>query len=523
MIKRLLLSILLICNLAFGQVYLGDIAEDSTIAFIWSSVDGDGASVTRATDGTIKVRRLDDGTDCTGTSVTDTEDTPDTGLHECKIDTSDSANFTTGDDYIVWLDGAVIDGTTVNAVLAQFSIEARYVNLDEIEGGDATDALDTAADTVTVTSIGNNVITSASIADGGITDADVANDVQVDVVTIETGDATTALDTAADTVTVTSIGNNVITSASIADGGITNADVADDVDIDVHTVEGTDATTYIEGRTLAAADYFLFGSDAVANVTTVGTVTNDVTTDSASRTASQADVSGLATSAALATAQTDLDTITGSDGVTLATTQSLYAPAKAGDAMTLANDAITLAKFDESTAFPLVASDAGATQVARVGADSDTLETLSDQIDGVGGGGDATEAKQDTIIASLTAAKGATFDTATDSLEAIRNRGDAAWIGALGTGLTAVNEDTGGTDNLAYKTGAGAGISGAIVRAYVATEYAASGSSATIRGETRTTDDGGWVDNLMLNEGTAYTIWFYKQGEYGPDTENVTP
>lgn len=55
-------------------------------------------------------------------------------------------------------------------------------------------------------------------------------------------------------------------------------------------------------------------------------------------------------------------------------------PAIAGSAMTLADDAITLSKFDETTAWPLVAADAGATQVARVGADSDTLETLSDEI-----------------------------------------------------------------------------------------------------------------------------------------------
>ena len=74
-------------------------------------------------------------------------------------------------------------------------------------------------------------------------------------------------------------------------------------------------------------------SDTVANVSTVasvsgavGSVTAAVTTDSASRTASQADVSALATSAALATAQADLDTLTGTDGVTLATSQPNYAP-----------------------------------------------------------------------------------------------------------------------------------------------------------------------------------------------------
>jgi hypothetical protein len=51
--------------------------------------------------------------------------------------------------------------------------------------------------------------------------------------------------------------------------------------------------------------------------------------------------------------------------------------------VTLADDAITAAKFDESTAFPLTSADTGATAVARTGDDSDTLETLSDQLDGV--------------------------------------------------------------------------------------------------------------------------------------------
>jgi len=84
---------------------------------------------------------------------------------------------------------------------------------------------------------------------------------------------------------------------------------------------------------ISALNNFDPASDTVANVTTVasvsgavGSVTAAVTTDSASRTASQADVSALATSAALATAQTDLDTLTGTDGVTLATSQPNYAP-----------------------------------------------------------------------------------------------------------------------------------------------------------------------------------------------------
>jgi hypothetical protein len=46
----------------------------------------------------------------------------------------------------------------------------------------------------------------------------------------------------------------------------------------------------------------------------------------------------------------------------------------------LADDVITAGKFDESTAFPLKAADTGSTQVARTGADGDTLKTLSDEI-----------------------------------------------------------------------------------------------------------------------------------------------
>ena len=107
---------------------------------------------------------------------------------------------------------------------------------------------------------------------------------------------------------------------------------------------------------------------------------------------------------AISTAQDDLDIITGLDGTILATSQTLYIPAVAGDLMGLADDAITSAKFDESTAFPLKAEDASTTQIARVGADGDTLETLSDQIDGVSvpSAADVADAVWDEAIAGHT-------------------------------------------------------------------------------------------------------------------------
>lgn len=53
------------------------------------------------------------------------------------------------------------------------------------------------------------------------------------------------------------------------------------------------------------------------------------------------------------------------------------------DGVKIADDAITSAKFDESTAFPLKSADSGDTEIARTGADGDTLEDLSDQLDGI--------------------------------------------------------------------------------------------------------------------------------------------
>ena len=111
-----------------------------------------------------------------------------------------------------------------------------------------------------------------------------------------------------------------------------------------------------------------------------------------------------------------------------------------------------------STQLAAIVADTGTTLPATLSAiqgasfdtSTDSLEAIRDRGDaawtGSGGGGDATEAKQDTIISAigtitdlgsgsdiannLADIAGATFVTGTDSLEAIRNRGDAAWAGA---------------------------------------------------------------------------------------------
>jgi hypothetical protein len=71
------------------------------------------------------------------------------------------------------------------------------------------------------------------------------------------------------------------------------------------------------------------------------------------------------------------------------------------DGVLLAAGAITAAKYDAATAFPLTAADVGATAVARTGDDGDTLETLSDQMDAVvpPAVGDIADAVWDELLA----------------------------------------------------------------------------------------------------------------------------
>ena len=101
-------------------------------------------------------------------------------------------------------------------------------------------------------------------------------------------------------------------------------------------------------------------------------------------------------------------------------------PAAVGSEMALEDDAITAAKFDESTAFPLKSADTGASAVARTGADSDTLETLSDQLDTKAdeAGGNIAAILEDT--AAIPAALGA-----------LETHGDGAWATATGFGTSA--------------------------------------------------------------------------------------
>jgi hypothetical protein len=106
--------------------YKGDLLPGATLKFLWNSSGANGASITRATNGTISVYK-DGGTTQTTTGVTDTEDFDSlTGVHLVAIDTSsDETFYSPHSDFSVVLSAATIDGQTVNAVIAEFSIMNR--------------------------------------------------------------------------------------------------------------------------------------------------------------------------------------------------------------------------------------------------------------------------------------------------------------------------------------------------------------------------------------------------------------
>jgi len=113
-----------------GQ-YIGDILAGSTITHMWDTNGADGASITRATNGTVKVYKNSTTTETT-TGVTDTEDfDATTGVHHVAIDTSaDGTFYAAGNDFHVVLSGSTIDGKSVSAHLFSFSIENRTQKAD---------------------------------------------------------------------------------------------------------------------------------------------------------------------------------------------------------------------------------------------------------------------------------------------------------------------------------------------------------------------------------------------------------
>lgn len=316
-----------------------------------------------------------------------------------------------------------------------------------------------------VGSVATGGITAASIADGAIDAATFAADVDAEILSYLVDDATRIDASSLNTATVTTIPAILVDTAEIgaAGAGLTEAGGTGDQltavpwnaawDAEVQS-ECADALTAYGASTVTTAQVNAECDTAIAdaalataaNLATVLADTNELQTDWANGGRLDLILDATATASAIATAQSDLDILTGTDGVTLATSQPNYAPSTAASLAALAG------KF---TGITLLAQWLGAA-FGKQTPDATALTEIN-----------------------ATGAGSGTFTGATDSLEALRDRGDSAWITATGfstfnpttdvvahvtlVDTTTTNTDMRGTDNAALAsvlgTPAGASVS----------------------------------------------------------------
>jgi len=115
--------------------YLGDFAEDATVYIYFNTFSSNdpAASVTATTLAATDIHVYKDGSETfivtDGATVILNHDTTDLGdgVHLLTIDTSAHADYSIGSDYMVRIEGATVDAGLINAAIATFSIENRYV------------------------------------------------------------------------------------------------------------------------------------------------------------------------------------------------------------------------------------------------------------------------------------------------------------------------------------------------------------------------------------------------------------
>jgi len=175
--------------------YIGDFAEDEEIYHYFNTFDSNDPSssvtITNLADTDIYVYKDGSVTDLVTDGATVVIDFDSrTGVHKITIDTSAHADYSTGSDYMVLVEGTTVDAGTVTAALFTFSIQNRY----------SAGALrpTTPGRTLDVTATG-----AAGIDWGNVENKTTANDLSgtdiqlADTVTTVTGGATSAAQTTA--------------------------------------------------------------------------------------------------------------------------------------------------------------------------------------------------------------------------------------------------------------------------------------------------------------------------------------
>ena len=399
--------------------YLGDYAEDyATLNFKFSTHKADGTPATLSGTPAISVYKANGTTQSTaGITLTADFDSV-TGLNNVLIDLSADAFYAVANDYQVVITTGTVDSVSVvGTVLAHFSIENRFAEVDVTKiSGDSTaaDNLESACDNYSATRglAGTALPPAAADAPGGIPISDAgALDLDTQLATLTNGTyGLSAIETLVDDLE----SRLTATRAGYLDNLITAPPSASDIATAVWSAGTRTLSSF--GSLVADTATAIWG--AVARTITGGTITT------------VSDKTGYSISG---TKQT-LDALNDFDHST-----DIVAHVTLTDTCTTNTDM-------RGTNSALLASGYTAPDNASItsikGKTDQLTFTTPNSVDAtatVSTAGLATEANQTTIINHLTDVKGATFSGATDSLEAIRNRGDVAWItGGTGGGSNAV-------------------------------------------------------------------------------------
>lgn len=333
--------------------YLGDYADDSTVRIFFTTNNSSGAAVAPSTAfeaADIVIYKNNSATQkatTNGITMTSPFDSV-TGLHlvqiDCSNDTGDSGFWATGNDYSVVLSpDETVDSQTVVSAVAQFSIENRIVsavkgNVNGVAGTittlDGLNNFDPTSSNVTVGTIAANAVSASALA------TDAVTEIQSGLATSSAlATAQTDLDTltGSDGVTLATSQPNYAPNTTVPPTAAAMADAVWDEARSSHTSAGSfgEGVKVESLNTQAKADVNAEADTAISDAS-------------------------LATSSALSTAQTDLDTLTGADGVTLATSQPNYAP----NTTTPPTAAAIRAEVDSNS-----------TQLAAIVADTNEIQT----------------------------------------------------------------------------------------------------------------------------------------------------
>ena len=452
--KRIAILFLLLCPMASGMI-IENGSTDVTTYFVLRTA-ADGTATTGATITSIDLQYVEQGAvpsakaDATALGATnsahgdnqaieiDATDQP--GLY--RVDWPDAA-FDGGIGKTVILSVKLASSFTehmmvelsppVNAVAwndtaLPADVQAGYPTVT-IKDGTGTGEINTASGAVVSVTTTGTASAVTAVSAGGITASSIA------------ADAIGASELAADAIGASELATDAIGAAEIAADAITSAEIANDAIGATEIATGAVDADAIAADAIGASE---IATDAIgaAEIAADAIGASEIATDALTATEIAADAIGAAEAGFL----TDSTGFQGADVAAILTDTGVIGAAGVG---------LTAVALADATSDAVMADAIWNALKASYG----TANTYGEHVESLSAGGDATEAKQDSIIATLgTPANidsggatiagnlkkiaddnaGATFDATNHSLYAIRVQGDSAWItgGAGGGAIT---------------------------------------------------------------------------------------